>query len=50
MNDNIKVALILAATVIICVGLWIYFSPFHTCMRDGTWSAIACSRAAAGGG
>lgn len=34
MNDNIKITLTIAATAIICVGMQIYFSPFHTCTRE----------------
>ena len=28
-----KAALILAAALIASVGLWLYFSPYHTCVR-----------------
>lgn len=35
MSDLVKVALIAAATVLIAVGVGIYFSPYHSCMREG---------------
>lgn len=35
MNGNVKIALIIAVAMIICVGLWIYFSPYHSCVRAG---------------
>ena len=47
MSDNVKVALILATTAIICLCIWIYFSPFQTCVRaskDAEW----CTRAVGG--
>lgn len=41
MHDKVKVALIIAATLIICEGIWIFFSPFQNCMRQAE-DAIAC--------
>jgi len=34
MTDRIKVALILAAAILIAVGAYIYFSPYQSCLRD----------------
>ena len=36
MSDVVKVALIAAATVIVVVCLWIYFSPYQSCVRAAT--------------
>ena len=49
MSDNVKVALIVAVTLVICLCVWLYFSPFHTCLRAGDFNAGYCARAAAGG-
>lgn len=48
MNDNTKVALIIAGTLILCVCLWIFFSPFQTCVRDGEFTVDWCVRAVSG--
>ena len=34
MNTPVKVSLILAVAIVIAVGMWIYFSPFPTCLRE----------------
>ncbi len=36
MSDTIKMALILAGALIVCVAAYIYFSPYQTCVRDST--------------
>jgi hypothetical protein len=33
MSEPVKVALIIACTVLASVGIWIYFSPYQTCVR-----------------
>lgn len=33
MNDAVKIALIIAAAIILSVGLWLYFSPYQQCVR-----------------
>lgn len=33
MTDRIKMALIMAATLLLAVGAYIFYSPFQTCMR-----------------
>lgn len=49
MSENVKIALIIAVTAIICVSLKIYFSPFHSCVREqGKGNEFMCARAAAG--
>ena len=36
MNDSlVKAAIILAIAIICSVALWVYFSPYHTCVRSG---------------
>ncbi len=43
MNDKVKVALIIAVAAVICVALYMYFSPYQTCMRQVD-SAVVCAR------
>jgi hypothetical protein len=43
MSDVVKVALIAAVTVLASVGLSIYFSSYHSCMRDGDFNAAVCA-------
>jgi hypothetical protein len=33
MNNGVKMALIIAAGLIAAVALYLYFSPYHSCMR-----------------
>jgi hypothetical protein len=33
MSEPVKAALILAVALIAAAGLWIYFSPYQTCLR-----------------
>ena len=33
MTDAVKISLIAAAGVLIAVSLYIYFSPYHSCVR-----------------
>jgi len=33
MNDRVKSALVIGAAIVIATLLWIYFSPYHTCVR-----------------
>lgn len=54
MGDQVKIAAILAAAAIAGVAAWIYFSPYHVCLRgqvaDGNRNAeVTCAIAAAGG-
>jgi hypothetical protein len=52
-NKPMAIALVAAATAIICTGLIIYFSPFHTCVRAEPnadfVTVMACASAAGGG-
>jgi hypothetical protein len=43
MNDKTRIALIAAAALIICVSLWIYFSPYQTCLRE-VENAYTCAK------
>lgn len=47
MNDNVKVALILAATIILSVCIREYLSPFQSCVRSGT-AVYYCAKAVGG--
>jgi hypothetical protein len=38
MNDMIKAAIIFAVAILIAMGMWIYFSPYQTCVRAQTES------------
>ena len=33
MSPQVKAALIVAGAIVIATALWIYFSPFQTCLR-----------------
>ncbi len=33
MSENVKIALILAATLVVAEGLWIFFPPYQGCVR-----------------
>jgi len=33
MADSVKVALIAAVTVLPVTGIWVYFSPYQSCVR-----------------
>lgn len=35
MSGPVKVGLLIGVAIIISVVMWIYFSPFHTCVRAG---------------
>lgn len=35
MNDMIKAAFIIGIAIVAATGLWIYFSPYQTCVRSG---------------
>lgn len=47
MSDNVKIALIVCATILIATGLRLYFSPFWACIRDNG-ATNYCTRAAGG--
>ena len=49
---SVKAALVMGAAIIVAFALWIYFSPYHTCVRwghanDRDNAEIACAAAAA---
>ena len=47
MNSPVKVSLIIGAAILLAVGLYIYFSPYHSCVRsyDGKYTAeVICAR------
>ena len=46
MNDGVKIALIAAAGLIVAVCLYIYFSPYQTCVRATTSEGTVTEAAA----
>lgn len=34
MSDKVKIAFIVATALVAAVGLWVYFSPYQTCLRS----------------
>ena len=34
MSDPVKIAIIFAAAIVGSTALWIYFSPYQSCVRD----------------
>lgn len=34
MNDKTKVAWIVGGAIIVAIGLYVYFSPYQTCVRS----------------
>lgn len=35
MNDKVKIALIIGIAAVVCVGMYMYFSPYQSCVRGG---------------
>ena len=35
MSETVKAAIIIAAAIVIGVALWVYFSPYQSCVRAG---------------
>jgi len=53
MSDLVKAALIVAAAIVVAVSIWIYFSPYNSCVRDlgGNKKAVGyCVKALGGAG
>lgn len=45
MSDNVKIALIAAGALLLAVVLYLYFSPYHSCVRAyGEGSEMACAQ------
>ena len=46
MNSPVKVSLIIGAAILLAVGLYIYFSPYHSCVRghDKPYAEVICAR------
>jgi len=34
-SDTVKAALIIGGAIIVAMAMWIYFSPYQSCMRTG---------------
>lgn len=50
MSDIVKAAIIMAGAAVTVAGLFIYFSPFQTCVRaEGSAYVQECALRAAGG-
>ena len=44
MSELVKAAIIIAVAIIVGVGLWLYFSPYHSCVRAmGDQSTLQCA-------
>jgi len=43
MGNLVKAALIVAAAIVVATGMTIYFSPYHSCMRSGWFTEVACA-------
>lgn len=54
MSDVVKVALIFAITAMLGLALYLYFSPYHSCVRglkervDNVRANIMCARGLGG--
>lgn len=49
VNDKVKMVLIASAAAVICVGLYLYFSPYQSCVRaleeyKGPAASAICAR------
>ena len=40
MSPQVKAALIIAGAIIVGISLWIFFSPFQTCMAGGEGGGV----------
>lgn len=54
MSDLVKIAIVLCCTVIVIFIVWMYFSPYQTCLRaeraeDSSNAEIRCAVAVSGG-
>ena len=50
MSDPVKAGLIIAVAILLAVGLYIYFSPYHSCVRsyDEPRAGVVCARLVGG--
>ena len=46
MSPQVKAALIIAGAIIVSTALWIYFSPFQSCVRAEPYTQISQIRCA----
>ena len=55
MSDLLKASIVLALAFLVAVAMYIYFSPYHSCVRANLPAAnqgavaMYCAKAAAGG-
>jgi hypothetical protein len=43
MGKATKITLILGLLIAIAGGIWVYLSPYYSCLREG-WDAAYCAR------
>ena len=50
MNNPVKLGLIIGAAVLLATGLYIYFSPYQSCVRayDKPNAEVVCARLVGG--
>lgn len=48
LHAAVQAALIIAVALIVCTSLWIYYSPYNSCMRDHNDNVYLCSKVAHG--
>ncbi len=47
MSDAVKVAVIVAVGLVLATAIYVYFSPYQSCVRSGEGAAF-CARATGG--
>ena len=52
MSDTLKAALIIAGAILLATALYVYFSPYHSCVRSSFLTRgsneLVCARAVGG--
>ena len=52
MSDTLKAGLIVGGAILLATALYVYFSPYRSCVRDATMVrgsvALVCARAVGG--
>lgn len=55
MNDKVKIMLIAAIAMVVVVSIYVYFSPYHSCVRavleknnDPATAAVICAKSLGG--
>jgi hypothetical protein len=42
MSEQVKMGLIIGGAIIVAAAIWIYFSPFQTCLRENGGYLMLC--------